>query len=385
MRAQRLRRLPLLAAALGAGLPALAHAQTPAPTWQRPPIVDVHVHTSPSHYDTTANLLAATGVSRFVNLSGGSPGDGLEEAVEAANEYGGRVIVCVNPEWEKAALPDFGENQARMIEKAAALGARCVKVAKALGLGVPDPSDSTKYLAVDDPRLDPMWAAAGRLGLPVFIHTGDPKAFFEPLTPANERWDELEVHPGWSFADAQYPRLETLLAQRDRVLARHRGTTFIGVHFGCYPENLEYTEKILAENPNLYIDVAARVPEIGRHDPQKLHDLIVKYQDRVLFGTDLGVGRGLMLGSTGRDKPNIADAFLFFADQFRFFETWDKDIPHPTPIQGRWRINAIGLPPEVLDKLYSRNALRLLWHEDGPSALDRAALRDGPTAADYFP
>jgi predicted TIM-barrel fold metal-dependent hydrolase len=364
--------------------PSTAGAQVPA-GWQRPPLVDVHVHTSPSHFDTAADLLAANGVSRFINLSGGSPGDGLEENLEAARAYEGRILVCANPEWERIAEPAFGEMQARMLEKAAALGARCVKVAKALGLGVPDPDDPTRYLAVDDARLDPMWAAAGRLGLPVFIHTGDPKAFFEPLTPANERWDELEVHPGWSFADAQFPRLETLLAQRDRVLERHRGTTFIGVHFGCFPENLEYTERALAAHPNLYIDVAARVPEIGRHDPGRLNEVIVKYQDRVLFGTDLGVGRGLMLGSTGRERPTAADAFLFFADHYRFFETRDRDIPHPTPIQGRWTINAIGLPAPVLEKLYAGNALRLFWGENAPGALDRRALRDGPSPAEYFP
>ncbi len=365
-------------------LPFRAGAQSP-PSWQRPPLVDVHVHTSPAHYDTAADLLAANGVSRFINLSGGAPGDGLEENLQVARAYEGRVLVCVNPEWERVAEPTFGDDQARMLEKAAALGARCVKVAKALGLGVPDPSDPARYLAVDDARLDPIWAAAGRLGLPVFIHTGDPKAFFEPLTPANERWDELEVHPGWSFADPQYPRLETLLEQRDRVLARHRGTTFIGVHFGCFPENLDYTERALATHPNLYVDVAARVPEIGRHDPARLHDVIVKYQDRVLFGTDLGVGRGLMLGSTGRERPTAADAFLFFADHYRFFETRDRGIPHPTPIQGRWTINAIGLPPPVLDKLYSGNALRLFWGEQAPGPGDHRALREGPTPADYFP
>ena len=363
----------------------VSRAAGQAPAWQRPPLVDVHVHTSPAHYDTAIDLLAATGVSRFVNLSGGAPGDGLEESLEAAREYGGRILVCANPEWEKIEAPDFGEQQAHMLEAAASLGARCVKVAKSLGLGVPDPSNPEKYLAVDDPRLDPLWAAAGRLGMPVFIHTGDPKAFFDPLNPQNERWDELGVHPGWSFADPKYPRLETLLAQRDRTVARHRGTIFIGVHFGCFPENLDYFDQTMAANPNLWVDVAARVPEIGRHDPKRLHDLMVKYQDRILFGTDLGVGRGLMLGSTGREKPNVGDAFLFFADHFRFFETWDRDIPHPTPIQGRWTINAIGLPPDVLDKIYAGNALRLLWHEDAPSALDRRALRDSPTPAEYFP
>jgi hypothetical protein len=349
------------------------------------PVIDVHVHTSPTHYGTAADLLAANGVSRFVNLSGGAPGDGLEENLDAARDFEGRILVCANPQFEQIALPDFGARQAEMLERAFALGARCVKVSKALGLGVEDPSAPGKYLAVDDARLDPLWAAAGRLRMPVFIHTGDPAAFFEPLTPANERWDELEVHPGWSFAGAEFPRLETLIAQRDRVLERHRGTTFIGVHFGCWPENLAYASEALARHPNLYFDIAARVPEIGRHDPAALRALFLEYPDRILFGTDLGVGRGLMLGSTGRERPNVADAFLFFADHYRFLETHDRKIPHPTPIQGNWRIDAIGLPPEVLMKVYALNALRLLWNESAPSALDARALREAPSAAEYFP
>ena len=349
------------------------------------PVVDVHVHTSPSRYEATADLLASNGVSRFVNLSGGAPGDGLEESLDAARDFNGRVLVCANPEWALVAAPDFGVQQAKMLERAHALGARCVKVSKALGLGVEDPTSPGKLLAVDDARLDPLWAAAGRLAMPVFIHTGDPAAFFEPLTPQNERWAELEVHPKWSFADPRFPRLETLMAQRDRVLERHPQTTFIGVHFGCWPENLRYVHDALARYPNLYVDIAARVPEIGRGDPTLLREIFTRFQDRVLFGTDLGVGRGLMLGSTGRDEPTVGDAFLFFADHYRFLETSDSQIPHPTPIQGDWRVNAVGLPAEVLVKVYALNALRLLWGESGPSPLDTEALRDAPGAAAYFP
>ncbi|MSP70635.1 MAG: hypothetical protein EXR76_00310 [Myxococcales bacterium] len=360
----------------------VAHAPIAA---ARPPIVDVHVHTSPEQYAFTDALLTANGVSRFVNLSGGAPGDGLEEALDAAKDYDGRVIVCANPEWEKLTSGGFGESQARMLEQAAAMGARCLKISKSLGLGVPTPEDETKLLTVDDPRLDPMWAAAGRLGLPVFIHTGDPAAFFEPMSPANERWDELSVHPAWSFAEPQYPRLEALMAARDRVVERHRGTTFIGVHFGCWPENLDYIDKALSVHPNLFVDIAARVPEIGRHSAEKLRAVFLRHQDRILFGTDLGVGRSLMLGSTGRTKPTIADAFLFFADHFRFLETNDRGIPHPTPIQGRWTVDAIGLPEDVLEKVYAGNALKLLWHEDGPQGKDRNAVMHGTSVVDFFP
>lgn len=341
----------------------------------RGPVIDVHVHTSPSQYRLLADVLATSGITRFVNLSGGVAGSGLEQALAAAEPFEGRIAVCANLRWRGYADPDFAAQQVALLEKAAALGARCLKIPKALGLGVPDPRDETKYLAVDDPLLDPIWAAAGRLGLPIFMHTGDPKAFFEPLGPDNERMDELGVHPEWSFADAQYPRREELLAARDRVLARHRGTTFVGVHFGNNPEDPAYVARVLAENPNLYVDLAARIPEIGRHDPAQIRVLFERFQDRILFGTDLGFHRGgIMLGSVGRDQPRLIDVFWYYAVHFRWMESDDRQIQHPTPIQGRWRIDSLGLSDTVLAKVYRLNALKLIWGEAAPGPEDAEAL-----------
>lgn len=341
----------------------------------RGPVIDVHVHTSPSQYRLLADVLASTGITRFVNLSGGTAGSGLEQALAAAEPYEGRIAVCANVRWRGYADPDFAAQQVDLLEKAAALGARCLKVPKALGLGVPDPQDETKLMAVDDPLLDPIWAAAGRLGLPVFIHTGDPKAFFEPLGPENERMDELGVHPEWSFHDARFPRREALLAARDRVVARHRGTTFIGVHFGNNPEDPAYVERILAEHPNLYVDLAARLPEIGRHDPARIRALFERFQDRILFGTDLGFHRGgIMLGSVGNDRPRLLDVFWYYAVHFRWMEGDDRQMQHPTPIQGRWRIDGIGLSDAVLAKVYRLNALKLIWGEAQPGPEDFEAI-----------
>lgn len=352
----------------------------------RPILVDVHVHTTPERTALTADLLAATGVTRFVNLSGGAPGDGLEEAIEAGVALEGRVAVCANPEWRRllAEPGDFGASQAAMLEKAKALGARCLKISKALGLMVPDPSAPGALLKVDDPRLDGMWAAAGALDLPVFIHVADPKAFFEPMGPNNERMAELGVHPDWSFHDAKYPRQMELLDALERVVARHRETRFIAVHFGNNAEDLDYVDRLLTENPNLYVDIAARVPEIGRHDPARVRAVFTRHQDRILFGTDLGVTRGIMLGSVGKEKPGLPDVFLFYADHFRWFETADRAMPHPTPIQGDWTINGVALPRPVLEKVYGINALRLLFGEVGPTAVDRAALDEAPEMAEFF-
>lgn len=344
------------------------------PALARPPVIDVHVHTSPRRYALATEVLAATGVTRFVNLSGGTVGDGLEEAIDAAADFEGRILVCANVRWRDYQRPQFGVEQAALLAQASALGAACLKVPKALGLSVPDPTHPERYLAVDDPRLDPIWETAGQLGLPVFIHTSDPRAFFDPISPQNERYAELSVHPAWSFADPKYPRRDALLAARDRLLAKHRDTTFIGVHFANNPEDLDYVEKVLAANPNLVVDIAARLPEIGRHDPAKVRALFVRFQDRILFGTDLGFGRGLMLGSTGNENPNLADLFLFYADHFRWLETNDANIPHPTPIQGDWKISSIGLPGSVLEKIYWGNALRVLWREKALDKRDAEAL-----------
>jgi predicted TIM-barrel fold metal-dependent hydrolase len=365
-------------------LPLLLFAGLPLQAQPRGPIVDVHVHTQPNRYEMLSDVLASTGVTRFVNLSGGQPGRGLEESLAAADLYDGRILVCVNPDWRQINAPDFGAQQAALVTKAAALGAGCLKISKALGLGVPDPSRPDHYLAVDDPRLDPMWAAAGRAKLPVMIHTGDPKVFFEPLGPNNERMAELGVHPDWSFADPSYPRRAALLAARDRLLARHRGTTFVGVHFGSNSEDIAYVSRTLAAHPNFYVDLAARVPELGRHDPAALRALFERFQDRILFGTDLGFTRGIMLGSVGKKRPRLPDVFLFYADTFRFLETDARQIPHPTPIQGNWRINAIALSPEVLRKVYRLNALKLFWKIEGPTQVDFDALQAAPGMAHWF-
>lgn len=351
----------------------------------RPPIVDVHVHTEPKRFSLAADVLAANGVTRFINLSGGSSPADLEDSLAAAAPHDDRILNCANLKWSTIGQPDFVERQVRWLAEAAQMGARCLKISKGLGLGVPDFNNPDALLAVDDARLAPIWDAAGRLKLPVFIHTGDPKAFFEPLGPNNERMAELGVHPDWSFHDAQYPRRAALLAARDRVLARHRGTIFVGVHFANNSEDVDYVDRALDAHPNLYVDVAARLPEIGRHDPAKVRALFIKHQRRILFGTDLGLHRGIMLGSVGKTRPRLPDVFLFYADHFRWFETLDKGMAHPTPIQGDWTIDGIDLPAAVLDRIYAGNALALFWGIAGPTDVDAQVLETAPYMSEYFP
>jgi predicted TIM-barrel fold metal-dependent hydrolase len=302
------------------------------------------------------------GIEQVWNLSGSFSGGGLEEQLEAASRYPGRIVVFALLDWREAATgPGYGERMARDLVHAHERGARGLKIPKGLGLGYED--ESGQVIAVDDPELDPIFRTAGELGMPVAIHTGDPVAFFEPATPANERWDELQVHPAWSFHGHGFPTWEELFAQLERRIARHPKTTFISVHFGNAAEYPARVAALLDKYPNLYVDTAARIPELGRHDAAKLRAIFLAHADRILFGTDLGVGAApadLMLGSTGATPPTPADVERFFSASWRFLETNDRAFPHPTPIQGRWTIDGIGLPRAALERVYRDNATRLL-------------------------
>ena len=208
-------------------------------------------------------------------------------------------------------------------------------------------------MAVDDPRLDPLWAAAAELDLPVLIHIADPIAFFEPLDATNERWEELHGHPDWHFWPPQpagdagapgFPRFDALLAAFGRLVARHPATTFVGAHVGCAAEDLALVGAMLDANPNFSVDIAARLGELGRQ-PYTSRAFFLRYADRILFGVDMA------------PDPDL------YAIHYRFLETFDESFDYDTddvPGQGRWQIHGIGLPEDVLRKVYRDNARRVL-------------------------
>jgi hypothetical protein len=212
-------------------------------------------------------------------------------------------------------------------------------------------------MPVDDPRLDPVWATCAKFKKPVVIHVSDPAAFFTPLDKYNERWHELNEHPNWLFFGDQYPKQEEILDQLHRVIARHPETIFINTHFGNHAEDLASVAEKLDKYPNMYVDFDARISELGRQ-PYTARRFFLKYQDRVLFGTDTTPRR---------------DAFRIY---YRFLETDDEyfDCAASHHLQGFWRIYGIYLPDEVLEKIYYKNGERLL-NLDGKQQV--AALTGG--------
>ena len=341
-----------------------AHSGAPgAERFARIPKIDYHAHiVHPGALRRALDMTKPWGVVHYVNLSPGPALESLEQHVTGALLSGGRMSVFTNLSWKEPHRgAGYGARMAAALEEARRHGAVGVKVSKGLGLAYVD--SNRKLVAVDNPELDPVFEKAGALGMPVSIHTGDPKAFWLPVGPGNERLDELKAHPDWSNFGEPVPSWEELFAQFERRVARHPKVKFVGVHFGNAPEEPARVAAMLDKYPNYSIDTAARIPEIGRRSPAEMRQFFIKYQDRILFGTDLGIGLApdaLMLGSTGEDPPRAEDVKRFYDSTFRYFETDDRSFDHPTPIQGNWKISGIKLPREVLEKLYHRNAEKLL-------------------------
>jgi len=337
------------------------------------PVIDAHNHLGPTFGGdwpdrAVAELLAtldASGVETLIDLDGGT-GDALSREINRWQARAPeRLVVFAGLDYGSWAQdPDFGQAEAARLRDAAARGARGLKAWKLLGLRARDAAG--RLVAIDDPRLDPLWAAAAELDLPVVIHIADPVAFFEPLDATNERLEELTDNPDWHFwptrpadePDAPgFPPFDELLAAFDRLLGRHPATTFVGAHVGCAAEDLALVSGMLDRHPNLAVDIAARLGELGRQ-PYTARAFFLRHPDRILFGTD---------------AP--ADPAVYRL-HYRFLETWDESFDYGTddvPGQGRWQIHGLGLPDDVLRMVYRENARRVLRLDRGRSATGSAA------------
>jgi predicted TIM-barrel fold metal-dependent hydrolase len=312
------------------------------------PVIDVHTHTNDAagigdRVDPKEMIARMDGLNiKTIVILTGMWGDKLQTIIDnMVKPYPGRFVVFTQFDWSKISDskindPNFSQLMVRQIDDSVARGARGLKVLKEFGLGVRDASG--KLIPIDDPRLDPAWEECGRLGIPVFIHVADPEAFFHPVDAHNERYEELIDNPNWSFYGPQFPSLQELFAARDRMFARHPHTTFVALHFGSWPENLDFVEQTLRKFPNVMIETGAREGELGRQ-PRRTRQIFMKYPDRIMFGTDEGA------------------AETMYQNYFRWLETEDEYFPYAQyPLQGRWMVYGLGLPDDVLEKVYHGNA-----------------------------
>jgi len=335
------------------------------------PVVDIHTHISFSaksengielaperNYlgapDELLAVMERKNLRAMVNLTGGFD-NGLVGAVTKYDKaFPGRFYTFTEPSYSKFLEPNYPRLQADAIERAHGAGARGLKILKTLGLYLRENITSGKLVKIDDPRFDPMWDACGQLNMPVAIHVSDPIAFFTPTDRFNERYEELNNHPDWSFYGHDFPSNAELLEARNRVFARHPKTQFVVLHVGNFAENLANVSENLDRFSNMFVDIGARIGELGRQ-PRTSRKFFDRYQDRILFGTDAT--------PHGDEFPQQVFNDKLYEIYFRFLETGDEYFdyaPAKVPPQGRWRIYGIELPEPILHKVYNQNAARLL-------------------------
>jgi predicted TIM-barrel fold metal-dependent hydrolase len=335
------------------------------------PVIDIHTHISFSAKGVAGvphaaerrylappeellQVMDKVNLRTMVNLTGGF-GAGLEDSIRRyQTAHPGRFMTFTEPRWHESNQPNYARTQADDIERARKAGARGLKVLKTLGLYLREQITSGPLVKIDDRRFDPMWEACAANNMPVAMHISDPEAFFLPIDRFNERFEELNAHPDWSFHGRDFPSTRELFEARNRVFARHPKTTFITLHVGNRAEDLGYVSECLERYPNMNVETAARVGELGRQ-PRTSRRFFDRFQDRILFGTDAV--------PHGKETPQQIFGEALYEIYFRFLETEDEYFdyaPAPVPPQGRWRIYGIGLPDAILRKVYSGNAARLL-------------------------
>ncbi len=300
------------------------------------PFIDVHGH--PRRSERLLAEMDQMNLRVIVVLFGGS-GERLKSSLQAYRALDpNRFVLFANLDWSGIDDPGWGKRAAAQLEQDVKNGAVGLKIHKNFGLDLR--YRDGRRVPVDDPALDAVFETCGRLKIPVVIHTGDPWTHFQPVDKYNERWIELKTRPGRQHGDDRYPTWEALIAERDRMFARHPRTTFIAAHFGWHTGNLGLLGRLLDRLPNLYVECGAVLTELARQ-PFTAHDFFVKYQDRVLFGKD----------------SYVPSEYPYY---FRVFETRDEYFDYAHKRHGLWKMYGLGLPDEVLKKVYYQNALKLI-------------------------
>jgi predicted TIM-barrel fold metal-dependent hydrolase len=306
------------------------------------PFIDVHNHqdTDLSEESVAAMVreMDALNMRVMVNLSGGQ-GEELLRAVRVLKgRYPKRFAVFANLDFDGIEQPGWGGRAAAQLEKDVRGGAQGLKIYKDFGMTVKDPQG--RRVPADDPRVDPVWEKCAALAIPVLIHTAEPKSFFEPQDRYNERWLELKQFPRRARPPSDYPAWEQLIGEQHRLFAKHPKTKFIDAHLGWLGGDLGRLGRLLDACPNVFTEIGAVLAELGRQ-PRFAREWFLKYQDRVMFGKDTWA-------------PSEYPVY------FRVLESADEYFDYYRKRHAFWKMYGLDLPDDVLQKLYYKNALRVI-------------------------
>ncbi len=305
------------------------------------PFIDVHNHQwimPVQDLDGLVTEMDSLNMAVMVNLSG-FRGKVLEWSLDNVHQnYPKRFVVFLNLNFENLDDAGWPAEPLQMLEEGVKQGVRGLKVYK--GLGLTDKDNDGKRIAVDDPRLDPIWAKCGELGIPVLIHSGEPSPFWDPKDKRNERWLELKKQPDRYRPADKFPPFEQIMAEQHNIFRKHPNTKFIDAHLGWFGNDLERLGKLFDEMPNVYTELGAVLAELGRQ-PRFARAWMIKYQDRIMFGKD-----------TYKKEEYYA--------YFRVLETADEYFDYYRKYHAHWKLYGLDLPDSVLRKVYYKNALRVI-------------------------
>ncbi|MGB7392989.1 MAG: amidohydrolase family protein [Pricia sp.] len=305
------------------------------------PFIDVHSHQRSMSPESLAGLVSDMNdlnEAIMVNLSGGSGAELQEKLENIEASYPNRFVVFANVDFDGAGAEGWTEKAVAQLKTDIKNGAKGLKVYKSLGLRNVD--NEGKRLAVDNENLDAIWATCGELGVPVLIHSADPKSFWDEMDGDNERWLELKTHPRRKRSDTDPAPWQQIIDEQHRMFKKHPNTQFVNAHMGWYANNLGRLAELMDEIPNMNVGIAAVIAELGRQ-PRNAKEFFIKYQDRILFGKDSW-------------RPEE------FPTYFRVLETDDEYFPYYKKYHAFWAMYGLDLPVEVLRKVYYKNALRLI-------------------------
>jgi predicted TIM-barrel fold metal-dependent hydrolase len=305
------------------------------------PFIDVHNHQyelTPAKVDKLVSDMDGINLRIMVNLSGGY-GKELQQNVRILKQrYPDRFVVFANMDFSNIDAPDYPERVAKQLAADVKNGAQGLKIFKNFGMDLQDTKG--QRIHVDDPRFHLVWELCARLQIPVLIHTAEPWSFFQPQDRFNERWLELKQFPKRARPPDHYPSWDTLLAEQHRLFASHPKTIFINAHLGWLGGNLAELGRLMDQMPNMYTEIGAVLAELGRQ-PRFARAWFIQHQDRVLFGKDIW-------------EPTEYYCY------FRVLETADEYFDYYRKRHAFWKMYGLDLPDEVLQKLYYKNALRII-------------------------
>ncbi len=342
------------------------------------PIIDAHTHIAPRWAELALRVMDHCGVRTSVNLGWQDAfGAGLLEQLAVFGRWPERFIQLGNLDWRGVDRPDWGARQAEALEAAVEAGAGGLKIFKNLGLEVRD--STGELLRVDDRRLDPVFERAGKLGVPVLIHTADPSWFWRPPDQHNF-WSGVLQGPylEWSYYRKGFPSREELLAERDNLLRRHRGTTFVAPHLASLSDDPLALDEALEAHPNLYADISARLPAMARTPRRRnlWREVLIRHCDRILFGTDLiyldsDVATGIQsqsfqrpedlerpVGDPEKSYEQTSTAYLASHLEFLAGDSVQPRAPFRRR-EGTFRLEGLGLPAPELESILSATPARV--------------------------